>query len=310
MSAIVQEYLDSIKSNLRLEASDESEVINELTAHIEDEIQELKRKGFHDDEAASVCLRLLGSAKLVGKQIYEAHSQGSWRHALLACLPHLLFGMIFLLNWWRGMAPVLIMLILILTTSVYGWWRHKSDWLFPWLGYSLLPVIAAGLFLLYLPRTLAWIAILVYIPLALWLIMRIVSHTIRKDWMYISLMLLPMPIIISWFLAAGWRSGFTGQTFERLAYFGPWISSSFLGLALAVVSFVRFRKRWLKIAALFLSCIITISLISFYAWGQLDVISLLLLILFLGSIFFIPALLANGARSGKWGKIFEHRPLV
>lgn len=310
MSTIVQEYLDNIRNNLRLEASDESEVLDELTSHIEDEIEDLKKKGFHDDEAASISIRLLGSAKLVARQIYEAHSQGSWRHALLACLPHLLFGMMFLLNWWEGVAPVLMMLILVLATSVYGWWWHRSNWIFPWLGYSLLPVIAAGLFLVYLPRALAWVAIIAYFPLALWLIIRIVTQTIKKDWVYISLMLLPIPVIISWFLAAGWRSGFSSQSMDRLVYLGPWISSSFLGLALAVVSFIRVRKRWLKIATLFLTCVITIFLIFSYAGGQLDIISLLLLVLLLGSIFFIPALLANGVRSGKWGKIFEHLPLA
>jgi hypothetical protein len=309
VSTIIQEYLDNVKNNLTMEASDEMEVISELSDHIEDEIQELKQHGFRDEEAACMSIRLLGSAKMVAHQIYEAHSQGSWQQALFACLPHVLFGLVFLLNWWRGIGAVLIMLVLIVGTSVYGWWRHKSSWLFPWLGYSLLPVVAAGLSLLYLPRALAWIAVLVYIPLALWLILRIVSQTIKRDWVYISLMFLPIPVILSWFLAAGLRLGFSGFIFDRMSYFGPWIGTSFLALALAVVSFTRVRKRWLKIAVLFITSVTTIALIYFYAWGQIDLVSLLLLIIFLCSIFFIPALLANGAKSGKWGKIFEHHPM-
>jgi hypothetical protein len=309
LSTIVQEYLDSVKSNLRMEVSDETEIISELSNHIEDEIQELRKSGLHEEEAASVCIRLLGSAKMVAHQIYEAHSQGSWQQALFACLPHLAFGIIFLLNWWRGIGPVLIVLLLILGTSAYGWWHRKSNWLFPWLGYSLLPVIAAGLTLLYLPRALAWIAILLYIPLALWLVLRLVRQTITRDWVYISLMLLPIPVIFSWFLAAGLRNGFSGYSIDRIAYFGPWIGVSFLALAFAVISFTRVRKRFLKIAVLFITSVTTISLISFYARGQLDLVSFLLLLLFQGSIFLIPALLANGAKSGKWGRIFEHHPM-
>lgn len=309
MSAIIEEYLDDVKNNLRLGTPAEREIINELAAHIEDEVQELRQNGLREEEAADTCLNLLGSAKSVARQIYEAHSQGSWRQALMASMPHLLFGLVFFLNWWRGIVWVLVLLIAILATAVYGWWRGKSTWLFPWLGYSLLPVVAAGLSLLYLPRALAWIAIIVYLPLALWLILRIVSQTIKKDWLYISLMFLPMPIIIGWFAATQWRSDFDVSLETVLNSYGPWIGTSFLALAFGVVSFTRIRKRWLKVAVLFMTGVITLALISSYAWGRLSFISLLLLILLLTSLFLVPAMLENGVRSGRWGKIFEHHPM-
>jgi hypothetical protein len=223
MSTIIEEYLHDVKNNLRLEASDEKEIITELANHIEDEVKELKKNGLLDEDAVNTCIRFLGSAKSVAHQIYEAHSQGSWRQALMASLPHLLFGLVFTLNWWRGMGWLLAMLIIVLGTTVYGWWNRKSTWLFPWLGYSLLPVIVAGLSLLYLPRALAWVAIIVYLPLALWLIYRVVSRTLRKDWLYLSLMLLPMPIIISWFLVSEWKGGLNSDSLARLQNYGPWI---------------------------------------------------------------------------------------
>ena len=172
MSATINDYLDTVRGSLRLDDSSEREIINELETHIEDEVQELKKSGVREEEAVKACIRLLGSARSIARQIYEAHSQGTWRQALLASLPHGLFGIVFFLNWWQGEGWMLAMLIMILTTSVYGWWRHKSNWLFPWLGYALLPVIIAGLSLLYLPEGLSWLAVLVYLPLALWLIIR------------------------------------------------------------------------------------------------------------------------------------------
>ncbi|HEX7476009.1 MAG TPA: hypothetical protein VF318_08605, partial [Dehalococcoidales bacterium] len=159
MSTIVNQYLDDVKNNLRLEAGDENEIMSELASHIEDEVRDLKRTGLEDDEAAHTCVSLLGSAKTVAHLIYEAHSQGSWWQALLASLPHILFGVIFILNWFQGIVPVLLTLLAVLAVAVYGWWRRKSTWLFSWLGYSLLPVIAAGLSLLYLPKGLAWVAV-------------------------------------------------------------------------------------------------------------------------------------------------------
>jgi hypothetical protein len=309
LSAIIDEYLDSVKNNLRLDVPEQKEVITELASHIEDEVQDLKKTGLRDEEAIHTCIRFLGSATSVAKMIYEAHSQGSWRQALMASLPHVLFGIIFILNWWRGIGPVLITLIVILATAAYGWWHKRTTWLFPWIGYSLLPVIIAGLSLLYLPRGLAWLAILVYLPLALWLILRVVSQTIKKDWLYISLMLLPMPIIISWFAVTEWRFGFDAAAVFQVSSYEPWIGASFLALAFGVVSFIRIRKRWLKIAVLFMTGMITLTLIFAYTSGRLSFVNLLLLILMLASIFLVPAFLENGARSGKWGKIFEHPPL-
>jgi hypothetical protein len=308
VSTIIDEYLHSVQNNLRLETSDENDILHELATHIEDEVQELKKTGLREEEAASASIRLLGSAKAVAHQIYEAHSQGTWKQALMASLPHMLFGLVFLLNWWRGIGPVLILLLMVLATTVYGWWRRRSGWLFPWLGYSLLPVIAAGLSLLYLPKGLAWVAVVLYVPLALWLIVRIVKQTIKKDWIYLSLMLLPMPIIIGWFIATELR-GSGEYNMETLYYYGPWIGLSFMALAFGVVSFIRIRRRWLKIAVLFMTGVIALSLITSYAWGRLQLVDLLLLLLFLTGIFLIPAFLENGVRSGKWGKIFEHRPM-
>ena len=208
MSTVINEYLESVKSNLRLDGREEDEVLSELATHIEDEVQDLKTKGLKEDEAVRASLKLLGSAKHIAVMIYESHSQGTWRQALMASLPHVLFGLIFILNSWRGIGPLLMALIGILAITVYGWWHGKSNWLFPWLGYSFLPVIAAGLSLLYLPKGLDWIAILIYLPLTLWLIFRVISQTIKKDWIYLSLMLLPMPAIIAWFAVTGWKDGF------------------------------------------------------------------------------------------------------
>jgi hypothetical protein len=308
LSTIISDYLNRVKNNLRLEPPAEKEVMIELANHIEDEVSDLKQKGLRDEEAENTCLKFLGSAKTVAKTIYEAHSQGSWKQALMASLPHVLFGLIFILNWWQGITPVLITLIFILVTSVYGWWNGRSSWLFPWLGYSLLPVLASGLSLLYLPSSLSWIAILVYIPLAVWLILRVVGQTIQKDWLYLSLMLLPLPVILAWFAVTEVHSTSDLKAFLAVSSYGPWLGLSFLFLGFGVVTFVRIRRRWLKIGVLFLTGITTIILATSYAWGKISTINFLLLILFMTAIFLVPAMLENGVKSGRWGKIFEHHP--
>jgi len=287
---VLSHYLDSVRENLRLDLSLDGEVIHELETHIEEELQELREAGLSEEEAAHTCLGLLGSAKLVARQIYEAHSQGTWSQALLAAMPHLLFGLLFVLNWWRGIGWLLGMLVLVLSTAVYGWWRGKPAWLFPWLGYSLLPVVAAGLLLLYLPEGWSWVAILFYIPLALWLLYSITVQTIRRDWLYSSLMLLPVPTIIGWFLAVEPVNQFPEYWLQRIQDFAPWMGLTFLALGVTVATFIRLRKRWLRVSVLVMSGLITLTMVTYYTEGRLSIPAFLILIVVMLLLLLSPAL--------------------
>ncbi len=253
MTTALSQYLDSVKDNLRLDPVFEGEVINELRTHIEDKLEEMREAGLSEEEAANTCLKLLGSAKLVARQLYEAHSQGSWKQALLASMPHLLFALLFALNWWQGIGWLVIMLGLVFSRAVYAWWHGRPVWLFPWRGYYLLPVLVAGLSLLYLPRGWAWLAIVLYLPLALWLVWSVTVQTVKRDWLYSALMMLPAPIIIGWFLAVEEEGKFLKLSLEHIRYFAPWIGLSFLALAVTTAAFIRLRQRWLRVVLLFLS---------------------------------------------------------
>ncbi len=299
MTTALGYYLNIVRDNLRLDPQSEGEVISELETHIEDELRELKEAGLSEEEATNTCVRLLGSAKLVARQIYEAHSRGTWRQALLASMPHLLFSLIFALNWWQGVSWLLVMLVLILSTVVYGWWRGKPTWLFSWLGYSLVPVVVAGLLLLYLPKGWAWVAILIYIPLAAWLVYAITVQTIKRDWLYSSLMLLPVPIIIGWFVAVGLEGKFPEFSIERLRDFASWVGLSFLALGVSVAIFIRLRQRWLRVAILIISGLLTLTIVAGYAWSQLGLHTFLVLILLMLSIFLVPALLERKIRHSR-----------
>jgi hypothetical protein len=296
VTTALSHYLDSVRENLRLDRSLEREVIQELETHIEDELQELKEAGLSEEEATNTCLKLLGSAKLVARQIYEAHSQGSWTQALFAAMPHLLFGLLFALDWWRGIGWLLGMLVLVLSIAVYGWWRGKPAWLFPWLGYSLLPVVFAGLLLLYLPQGWSWVAILLYIPMALAFLYAITLKTIKRDWLYSSLMLLPLPIIIGWFLAIEPVNEFPENWLQHLQDFAPWIGLSFLALGVAVATFIRLRKRWLRVSVLVVSGLLTLTMVAYYAEGRLSIPALLILIIVMLILLLSPALVERRLR--------------
>jgi len=296
---VLSQYLDSIRDNLRLDLVSEQEVIDELQTHIEDEFQEMREAGLSEEEAANTCIKLLGSAKLVARQIYEAHSQGTWRQALLASMPHLLFALLFVLNWWQGIGWLAIMLLLVLSTAIYGWCHGKPVWLFPWLGYSLLPVVMAVLPLLYLPKIWSWLAILVYLPLALWLVLTVTIQAIKRDWLYSALMLLPVPIIIGWLLAVDSEGKFLEFSLEHIRYFAPWIGLSFSALALTVAAFIRLRQRWLRVTLLLVSGFLILIMVAVYAEGRLGLPAFLVLALVMIGCVLIPALMERRIRCGK-----------
>ena len=299
MIAVLSQYLDSIRDNLRLDLTDEREVIDELQTHIEDEFQEMREAGLSEEEAANACIKLLGSAKIVARQIYEAHSQGTWKQALLASMPHLLFASLFALNWWQGIGWLTITLGIVLGMAVYGWLHGRPVWLFPWRGYYLLPVLVAGLLLLYLPKGWSWGAILLYLPLALWLVWFITVRTVKRDWLHSALMTLPVPIIIGWFLAVGKDGKFLELSVEHIQHFAPSIGLTFFALAVTTVAFIRLRQRWLRVALLLLSGFLTLTMVAFYAEGRVGLPGFLVLILIMLGLLLSPALVERRIRRGK-----------
>jgi hypothetical protein len=297
MTPELTQYLENIRLNARLENSAENGVMNELKAHIEDRLEELTESGLTEEEAMETCLGQMGNIKAIARQIYEAYSQGTWRQVLLASMPHILFGLLFFLNWWQHPSWIPVVLVIILATTVYGWGHGKPAWVFPWLGYSLLPVLAIGLILLCLPRRWSLVALPVYFPLALWWLYHVIVTTTRKDWLFSSLMLLPIPIIIGWFLAVTQSGKITDYSQERLDYFAPWIGLSFMILAMTIAVFIRLRQRWLRVSLLCISGLLTVGLVAYYSTGRLNTLTFLGLILVMWGVMLGPPLLERYLRS-------------
>jgi hypothetical protein len=299
-------YTDYLKDRMRLDSATESDVVREINTHIEDKKHELIESGLSERQATAATNRLMGSPELVARQIYEVYSQGTWVQASFAALPHLLVAAFFALHWWQNTLWLLGILIATIGTALYGWFHGKPAWLFPWLGYCLMPVIAVGILLIYLPGSWAWLAASAYIPLALIIIFSVTKKITRKDWVFASLMLLPVPImfgwiLVLWMLALEHQNGFLSH--EQLYEFAPLIALSFAVLALTVTMFIRVRQRWLKVGVLLTLEIFVLIIMAvggrslIHVGGWLGLI-LLAVILVLG-----PALMERRARQA------NHKPL-
>ena len=277
-------YLNSLKGYLRLDSTIENDVVRELHAHLEDKSQELREFGLSEEEATETAVQFLGSPRLVAQQMYEVYSQGSWRQTFFAALPHFLIASLFALHCWQSTIWLLAILVAVISAVIYGWCHGKPAWLFPWLGYCLIPVVAVGTLLIYLPGGWVWLAATAYVPLALFVLVSVTKQTIKQDWLFASLMLLPIPIVLSWILALGIGDRFLW--YEHLYEAAPWIALSFAVLAITVATFIRIRQRWAKAGALLTPEIIVLVIvasagknaISFWGWLLLILLSLFLLL--------------------------------
>ncbi len=299
MTQDLTRYLESIRNHARLDNIDEPGVMSELEAHIEDKLHELTASGLSEAEAIKTCIWQMGSIKAIGRQIYEAYSQGSWKQVSMAAMPHFIFGLLFMLNWWHYPQWTAIALVLTLGIAVYGWGHGKPAWVFPWLGYSLLPVISAGILLLYIPAKWSFLGIIVYFPLAAWWIFRIVIQTTRKDWLLSTMMLLPLPIIIGWYLAICPTGKINEESLERVNTYAPWIGISFMMLAFTIGTFIRLRQRWLRVSLLAVSGLLTLTVAVFMATGHLDKAGFLWPVAGMWGVLLIPPLLERQLKNGR-----------
>ena len=275
----LSDYLDDFENCLKLDSKIRASVSRELRAHLEDRSQELEESGLSQEEASRVATDCFGSCEFVAQQMYQVHSQGSWQEAFFAALPHLLVASLLTSYYWQSIPLVSVILMATACVVVYGWCHEKPVWFFPWLGYYLLPIIIGGILLVHLRQGWTWLAAVVYIPLALFTLTHIVKQTASRDWLYVSLMLAPVPVVLVWLLSLGTGGEFftngirVGQLQEDL----PWVSASFLALAAATLCSVRLRQRWCKTAVLLIPPIVILTSVTAATGGNIGLCGWLIL---------------------------------
>jgi hypothetical protein len=272
MADKVGKYLESFGAYLKIDSVVKSDVTEEIRAHLEDKSHELMEFGFGEEEAAKAAAESFGSPELVARQLYQVHGQGTWQEAFFAALPHVLVALVFASYYWQNIICLSSVLAVVAFVAIYGWYHNKPMWLFPWLGYYLLPVILTGILLICLPQGWTWLGALAYIPLALFVIVSIVKQTANRDWLYVSLMLVPLPVVLAWLLALGPQNGFLAGNIQlaQLQVDAPWIVISFLVLAIATIISIRVRQRWCKAIALLIPPIGILTLVTLASRGNVS----------------------------------------
>ncbi len=301
MQPEVRTYLEKVRSHLYLRADVEKQLITELNSHLQQKIDDLTSQDCPQEEAVRQAIFSFGEAESVARLLYEACCKGSWADALKFSLPHLLAAVIFASAPFHKVPVLLPVFVLFILVSLAGWLHGKPDWLYSWVGYTLLPLFA-GCFLL-LPITgrfinalfgsgsfSSWgtlIAAIGYYILSACILLNVSLHAIKRDWLLASLMLAPLPIISCWLYHMQQAGGFfTGADIEQL---NQPVAQALIVLAFTAAVFVRLRQRVLKAGVIVTVLMISMMVVGQSLWGNIGFFGALGLSLFSLLVFIIPA---------------------
>jgi len=293
----VKEFLNSVRLQLKLDPSSARDILSELYTHFEDRVEDLQESGFTEEEATRIASQEFGSSKKVAEELHDVHSISNWPQAIMAALPHVLFGLLFAFRQWTNAFWLSIIVLSVFGVVAYGWKHNKPTWFFTWLGYALTPLLVVGLLLL--DKALGagvlssswwlWASVVVYFSIVTAICAIILAYTWRRDWLLGSLSVLPFLAVIGWVLTDRWSGGLiAGEGF--LHGLEPWIALSFLALAGIVIIFTRLKKRWLRVGVLLVAGLVVLTMMTSASGRSVEIANLVFLVIMALTIILGPAL--------------------
>jgi hypothetical protein len=302
----VDTYLNQVKSNLHLDPYTESTVMGELETYFQDKIEDLRTAGLTEADAARQAIDSFGTPRKVARLLYEAHSRGSWLEALLAAQPALLGAGLFATHLWSQVLVLIPAFALLLFVTLTGWLKGKPNWLYPWIGFAFAPLLAA----VFLSRNFVYhsiysilvgsgisaehVTLLLFLGLygvAFWIVLAVVSRILKRDWLLVSYMLLPLPLLGIWIIAI---DGGNQVLFALGVQVHQWDRNMLLALLLLALSsalFMRLRQRLSKVAILLVIGMGSTVIAGWTVLGANNFFNLLLISAIPFSTVLIPAVL-------------------
>jgi hypothetical protein len=302
MQTEVRIYLEEVRSHLYLKTDLEKQLINELNSHLQQKIDDLTSQGLSEEDAIHQAILSFGRAENVARLLYEACCKGSWADALKLSFPHFLAAVLFVSSPLHKTEVLLPLFGIFISVSLFAWARGKPDWLYSWVGYTLLPLFAGGFLLAPAitqsfeaifgegawPSTGLLIEVALYYLLTIWVVLRISLQVIKRDWLLASLMLAPVPIIGCWLFYTQQAGGFyAGMEFD---YLNQPVAQALMVLGFTSVLFIRMRRRVLKAGVAITVSAISMMVVGQALWGDIGFFGLLGLSLFSMLVFIIPAI--------------------
>jgi hypothetical protein len=310
MLAEISVYLDEVRTHLHLDPRMERRVISELHTHFQEKVSDLENQGMPPTEATREALSSFGDARSIARMMYEAYSRGSWTEALISCQPHLIVAALFATHVWRHPLLLGTAFAAIAIIALLGWRSGSPNWLYSWIGYAVFPLLIISYTSMDpVTRTVAYLlqgagspaplwqlaALAALYTVTLWVIASTAVTVARRDWILVSLMLLPLPILGIWLITVTQSSGFFMKALQSLeAPFSRWdtaMANFCLLLGVTTAIFIRLRQRAFKLSAIIAVGIVGGAIAAGKIWGDLGLFRLIALSLSLLLFLIVPLLL-------------------
>lgn len=312
-------YLEEVRSHLHLDPATELRTIRELHSYFEEKISELLEEGLSQEEATRVAIRSCGRPRVIALRMYEAYSQGNWIEAVLAFLPHFILAGLFWFHLWSQPLFMVAVFGFILAITLYGWWYGKPGWVYPWVSYSLLGLVIGGYILegavtqavtslisgqeQFNSIMVLLVALVLLVP-CVWILVRISTSVVRRDWILASLMLVTVPVAVGWLWNMERFGGLFSGSAEGLHSLDVAMSLALSTLGVTSATFIRLRQRVLKVGALVVIGSIALSTVVHNIWGDKGLLSTLVASLLMFLVVLSPALLeariGHGIKGEAW----------
>lgn len=272
MSPEVTAYLRRLRDQLRLDPRVEAEIVRELHDHLEDQANEFVQAGIPERQAWSQGLARFGRAESIAHSIRGAHLEASWTDTFFGGAAFLLPGALIGGGLWRNPFAVLAAAICVFAVVAVGLRQGRPLWFYPWVAIALIPPFIAGyIAFVFLSHqvmdldaarsTAALVEIIcagLYFPVAGLGLATLILLVVRRDWLDASLMLAAIPPMLAWLVEVRALQGLANAQ-AQLHDLSTLIGSVYLGIAVAVVAFLRGQRRPRKVAALLIASVVLVS---------------------------------------------------
>lgn len=267
--------LGLLEQNLHMAPTKRVEILAELQTHVDDRIQELQSNGISSVDAQERAVLEVGDPAQLAGAYYNAHETGSWRDVGMATVPHLALAAIFAFHLWTDLLWVVVAISAATFIAGVAWRKGAPQWAFPWLGYALaapmlswslaMVAIAYGGWMLLTGGDIPlgaplYLGIVLYIPLSMLLVIRIVRKAVRHDWLMVSLAALPLPFFATWMFMLHWRQGTLAPNKARALEYDADTAVVFLALAITTAMYLKVGRRLWRIGILILSAPIIVAM--------------------------------------------------
>ncbi len=305
----LDQYLDEVRRHLNLAPERSNHIIRELRSHLLERSEEGETSGLSRQESISRAIHSFGRPRALARLLYESHRKTSLAEMGVAALPYLLIAILFAMGGWSSWLWSPLLLLPIVMVTLYGWWQGKPSWLYPWAGWSLVP-LALGAYLaapifhqMYqalagtgpAPDPLALSGLLLYLAFSSWILGSTTFKVAKRNWTLASLMLLPIPVMITWLVVQERAGGLFGGRTDSLHHLDGTISLVNVTLAFATVGFLYLRESKLKIFGLMAVTFFAVTVILRAAQADIELTSMAVLAAVVSALLLTPAIIESAA---------------